>query len=697
MQPQKYERTTDFTERDGDDTDHTAINEEFDAAALSINQVRENLALIQRDDGALKNGIVTADALDPSAFDAVRASVNQATQEAQDAAESALVSATTANNAKDAALVAKTGAETARDASLLNANNANASAASALASKNAAAASESNALSSKSAAEAAKTAAASSAETAKDWAYKTTGPVAGGEYSAKYWATQANVGTVATNIDNINAVGNNIRYVDAVANNLPNINAVNANKTNIDTVATNNASVSTVSANIAAIKTNADNITAIQNASTNAETATVQAGIAITQAGIATTQASISTTKASEAAASAKIASDKAAESTSSAATALASESAASAASTAAATSAAASEQSASNAANSAALALSTASAVAASAASIIQPSETKIVATAGQTVVNAVFSIGYEMVFINGIKMNRYVDYVPAPNADFITLTVPADDQDVVEVITSGTGMLAAKAQEEARIFYSAKEFWTDLRAVNNSAGVKVGTLAFDTTTTPPKAVLRCSITGGYVFVMRGITELLGTREIEVAYAMPGSYVDFSRSSNAVDVLYLPLPISAYTIALTGSNSLVTLKRPLATGGVEGAVVSSTSSSATTADKIVFADGQISVFDLKVAIINGTPIVLDPSVTTPKDPAALGEVIKIDGFDKDWVFADGRAISRADYPLLFSKLGTRFGAGDGATTFNVPAIDPQDKTLTPHSGVVGVYAYIKA
>ena len=33
MQPQKYERTTDFTERDGDDTDHASINAEFDAAA----------------------------------------------------------------------------------------------------------------------------------------------------------------------------------------------------------------------------------------------------------------------------------------------------------------------------------------------------------------------------------------------------------------------------------------------------------------------------------------------------------------------------------------------------------------------------------------------------------------------------------------------------------------------------------------
>lgn len=166
MQPQAYERQIDFTERDGDDTDHAGINQEFDAAADSINQIRDNLALIQKDDGTLKNGIVTADALDDSAFDAVQASVNAATQEAQDAATSALVSATTANAAKDAAVVAKTQAETARDSSGLNATNAAASAASALTSKTEAAASEASALSSKNAAAASQTAAAGSAASA---------------------------------------------------------------------------------------------------------------------------------------------------------------------------------------------------------------------------------------------------------------------------------------------------------------------------------------------------------------------------------------------------------------------------------------------------------------------------------------------------------------------------------------------------
>lgn len=37
------------------------------------------------------------------------------------------------------------------------------------------------------------------------------------------------------------------------------------------------------------------------------------------------------------------------------------------------------------------------------------------------------------------------------------------------------------------------------------------------------------------------------------------------------------------------------------------------------------------------------------------------------------WLMCDGRAVSRAAYPELFSVIGTTYGAGDGSTTFNVP------------------------
>ena len=37
------------------------------------------------------------------------------------------------------------------------------------------------------------------------------------------------------------------------------------------------------------------------------------------------------------------------------------------------------------------------------------------------------------------------------------------------------------------------------------------------------------------------------------------------------------------------------------------------------------------------------------------------------------WLMCDGTAISRTDYPKLFSIIGTTYGAGDGSTTFNLP------------------------
>jgi microcystin-dependent protein len=37
------------------------------------------------------------------------------------------------------------------------------------------------------------------------------------------------------------------------------------------------------------------------------------------------------------------------------------------------------------------------------------------------------------------------------------------------------------------------------------------------------------------------------------------------------------------------------------------------------------------------------------------------------------WLLCDGSAVSRTAFPDLFTTIGTRWGIGDGATTFNVP------------------------
>ena len=50
------------------------------------------------------------------------------------------------------------------------------------------------------------------------------------------------------------------------------------------------------------------------------------------------------------------------------------------------------------------------------------------------------------------------------------------------------------------------------------------------------------------------------------------------------------------------------------------------------------------------------------------------------------WLLCDGAAVSRASYADLFAVIGTSFGVGDGATTFNVPDFGSR----FPYGGTVG-------
>lgn len=43
------------------------------------------------------------------------------------------------------------------------------------------------------------------------------------------------------------------------------------------------------------------------------------------------------------------------------------------------------------------------------------------------------------------------------------------------------------------------------------------------------------------------------------------------------------------------------------------------------------------------------------------------------DTVPENWLLCDGSAVSRTEYSLLFSVIGTSYGVGDGSTTFNLP------------------------
>ena len=53
--------------------------------------------------------------------------------------------------------------------------------------------------------------------------------------------------------------------------------------------------------------------------------------------------------------------------------------------------------------------------------------------------------------------------------------------------------------------------------------------------------------------------------------------------------------------------------------------------------------------------------------------PAGLYGDFAMSSIPTGWLLCDGRAVSRATYPALFSAIGTTYGVGDGTTTFNLP------------------------
>lgn len=119
------------------------------------------------------------------------AAVQEYANIAEAAAIEAEASAEEAANAAAAALISEDAAAASATDALTSENNAETAAAAALASQNSAFTSASNASTSA-------TNAGNSATLAQSWAIKMDGPVSGGEYSAKYWASTIAGGPVAS-------------------------------------------------------------------------------------------------------------------------------------------------------------------------------------------------------------------------------------------------------------------------------------------------------------------------------------------------------------------------------------------------------------------------------------------------------------------------------------------------------------------
>lgn len=169
-QPRAYTRSKDFTENFGNESDHSALNAELDAAGNSINDIRTNLAKIQGDDGKIKPGSITSDSvsadLKDSLVDQTTESVKPLLSEVKENANAAEAAKTISIAQAAAAATSETNAGTRATAAASSASSASSSATAASGSASAAAGSASSASTSAVNAASSATAAAGSASSA---------------------------------------------------------------------------------------------------------------------------------------------------------------------------------------------------------------------------------------------------------------------------------------------------------------------------------------------------------------------------------------------------------------------------------------------------------------------------------------------------------------------------------------------------
>ena len=158
---------------------------------------------------------------------------------------------------------------------------------------------------------------------AKDWSTYTGGTVDGTNYSAKYWATNANIGTIASNIDDLVNVANDLSsgnfvagqiydfgaitdaatgtsgapdgFIVTVANNLADVQTVSNVITNVNTVAGISANVTTVAGVSSAVSTLAAISSDVSAVAPIAANVTTVAGVSSDVTAVANNNANINT------------------------------------------------------------------------------------------------------------------------------------------------------------------------------------------------------------------------------------------------------------------------------------------------------------------------------------------------------------------------------------------------------------------
>lgn len=85
------------------------------------------------------------------------------------------------------------------------------------------------------------------------------------------------------------------------------------------------------------------------------------------------------------------------------------------------------------------------------------------------------------------------------------------------------------------------------------------------------------------------------------------------------------------------------------------------------------------------------TPLSLQSVIDVICPPGMFGFFHATD-VPEGWLLCNGATVSRTTYSRLFTKIGTKYGAGDGSTTFTLPNLDGRVLQGTTNTGNVGNY-----
>lgn len=73
-----------------------------------------------------------------------------------------------------------------------------------------------------------------------------------------------------------------------------------------------------------------------------------------------------------------------------------------------------------------------------------------------------------------------------------------------------------------------------------------------------------------------------------------------------------------------------------------------------------------------------------------PASGVPVGAIVMMNTVGDGYLLCNGQAVSRYTYSELFSAIGTKYGSGNGSSTFNVPNLDGRFLEATTSSSKVG-------